>query len=198
MLTVMSRLGKKGFVFTGDGARENRGKLHLRAATKLPWILGEVSTSLGLASLSGNRTWDAPLLSSHSSCSSLQTGAYSLLDVFTRATWIWLSEKPGKMVFPRLAACFLHPNSEKQCWILASHFSCWSGKHHKDGISYVFFFLQITDYILPEWRQPKYGMRIYWHSKMGEAGWLARSYEGPLYKVKGNILRIVGPQNMYF
>lgn len=68
---------------------------HLSVQHKAAWILGELSTSLGLAFLSGNCARDIPLLPSHSSCSSLQTGAHSLLAVFTRTKWIGLFEKLG-------------------------------------------------------------------------------------------------------
>lgn len=53
------------------GAREDSGKRHLCAATKLAWIRGEVSTSLGPALLSGTRTRAVPLLLSRPPCSSL-------------------------------------------------------------------------------------------------------------------------------
>lgn len=41
----------------------------------------------------------------------------------------------GKMVFSRLAMCFIYPNSGEQHWILASHFSCWN----RDTTKSIFF-----------------------------------------------------------
>lgn len=113
MLTVMSRLGRGGLGGYRRGCTWKQRKLYLRAATTLPRILGEVSTSLGLACLSGKRTRDVLLLPSPSPCSSLQTGGCSRLDVFTRATWIWLSEKLEKDVIFKTGNTLYSPKFQK-------------------------------------------------------------------------------------
>lgn len=69
---------------------------------------------------------------------------------------IW--EILGEMIFSRLAACFIYPNSGEQHWSLASHVLCWNRRHYKE---YIFLeILQIKDPTLPEWRQLKYGVCI--------------------------------------